>query len=101
MHETNPHKVWLEHSLRLFKERYGRQYGISSLGYFGSFARGTANEDSDVDIVFDTVSPNLFRAIEMKQDLERLLGKRVDLVQLRGLTNLRLKVRIEREAIFI
>ena len=37
----------------------------------------------------------------MKQDLEKLLGRPVDVVQLRGLTNLRLKQRIEKEAVYV
>jgi hypothetical protein len=32
------------------------------IGYFGSYARGEATAESDVDIVFDTDAPNLLRA---------------------------------------
>jgi predicted nucleotidyltransferase len=37
----------------------------------------------------------------MKQDLEKLLGRPVDLLQVRGLTNRRLKERIEKEAVYV
>jgi predicted nucleotidyltransferase len=43
--------------------------------------------ESDVDILFDTDAPNLFMTAMMKQDLEKLLGRPVDLLQVRGLTN--------------
>lgn len=75
-------------------------YKLISLGIFGSFARGEARSDSDVDIVFDTAAPNLFMTVMMKQDLEKLLGRPVDVLQLRGLTNRRLKARIESEAMY-
>jgi len=87
--------------LRTFMERHKSKYGLIALGVFGSFARGEAQRDSDVDIVFDTDAPNLFRTAMMKQDLEDLLGRPVDVVQVRGLTNSRLKARIEREAVYV
>jgi len=87
--------------LKRFKERHKSEYGLTRLGIFGSFARGEAQSNSDVDIVFDTDAPNLFRTAMMKQDLEELLGRPVDVVQVRGLTNVRLKARIEREAVYV
>ena len=87
--------------LKAFKEQHAEEYHLRALGYFGSYARDEAGEDSDVDIVFDTDVPNLFRAVMMKQDLEELLGRRVDVLQLRGLTNSRLKARVEKEAVYV
>ena len=34
-------------------EKVGKKYGIKSAYLFGSYARGEANEDSDVDIIID------------------------------------------------
>ena len=87
--------------LKAFKERYAEKFHLRALGYFGSYARDEACEDSDIDIVFDTDAPNLFRTVVMKQDLEALLGRHVDVLQLRGLTNPRLKARVEREAVYV
>ena len=87
--------------LKMFMERQKSEYSLISLGVFGSFARGEVQSDSDVDIVFDTDAPNLFMTAMMKQDLEELLGRPVDVLQLRGLTNTRLKARIEREAVYV
>jgi hypothetical protein len=87
--------------LEAFKRRYGEQYKLRTLGYFGSYARGAATHESDVDILFDTDAPNLFMTAMMKQDLEKLLGRPVDVLQVRGLTNQRLKERIEREAVYV
>jgi len=84
-----------------FKEQRGPEYRLSALGYFGSYARNTATPDSDVDIVFDTDEPNLFMTVMLKEDLESLLGRPVDVLQLRGMTNARLKARIEKEAVYV
>ena len=55
--------------LKTFMERQQSEYSLTLLGVFGSFARGEAQRDSDVDIVFDTDAPNLFMTAMMKQDL--------------------------------
>lgn len=91
----------LQALLKAFKEQHSDRYHLRALGCFGSYARNEATEDSDVDIVFDTGAPNLFRASAMRQELEELLGRPVGVVQLRGLTNPQLKARVEREAVYV
>ena len=91
----------LQNLLATFKKRYGAYYHLVALGYFGSYARNSATPESDIDIVFDTDAPNLFMTVMLKQDLEETLGRSVDVLQLRGLTNPRLKMRIEQEAIYV
>jgi predicted nucleotidyltransferase len=87
--------------LKMFKESRQAEYSLRSLGIFGSFARGQAQEDSDVDVVFETSEPNLFGTSRMKQELEELLARRVDVVRLRERMNPRLKQRILREARYV
>ena len=87
--------------LKMFKESRQAEYSLRSLGIFGSFARGQAQKDSDVDVVFETSEPNLFRTSRMKQELEELLARRVDVVRLRERMNPRLKQRILREARYV
>lgn len=87
--------------LRAFKEQRGAEYRIQALGYFGSYARNEATAESDVDIVFETDEPNLFRTSNMRQDLVEWLGRPVDVLQLRGTMNPRLKARVAREAVYV
>lgn len=87
--------------LQTFKKLHATEYHLLALGYFGSYARNEATAESDIDIVFETDAPNLFATVMMKQDLEELLGRPVDVLQLRGLTNPRLKARIEKEAVYV
>ncbi len=55
---------------------------------FGSFVRGEAEEKSDVDILveLDYTQPVGLEFVGMKLDLEDLLGREVDLVSSRGLS---------------
>ena len=84
-----------------FKERYGAEYHLRAIGFFGSYARGEATQESDVDIVFETDAPNLFRTARMREDLEQLFGHPVDVIRLREAMNPRLKARIEQEAVYV
>jgi uncharacterized protein len=84
-----------------FRRCHGAKYRLRALGFFGSYARGVARPDSDVDIVFDTDAPNLFLTAMLRQDLEAWLGRPVDVLQTRGLANSRLKARVEREAVYV
>jgi hypothetical protein len=91
----------LKARLREFKEQRGAEYHLQALGYFGSYARGEATAESDVDIVFETDVPDLLRTSCMLQDLREWLGREVDVVRLRGTMNPRLKARIEKEAVYV
>ncbi|MFO1430076.1 MAG: nucleotidyltransferase domain-containing protein [Candidatus Competibacteraceae bacterium] len=87
--------------LKAFKERYGTQYHLLTLGYFGSYARNEATTDSDVDVVFTTDQPDLFTTALLKQHLEAYLDRPVDVVRLRDAMNAKFKARIEREATYV
>lgn len=84
-----------------FKQKYGNDYYLTALGYFGSYARGEAKPDSDIDIVFQTDRPNLLYTSILKQELETLLGHCIDIVRWRETMNSTLKVRIEKEAQYV
>lgn len=55
------------------------QYGVKSLILFGSTARGTNIENSDVDL-FVEMPPKALLFVRLGNYLENLLGKSVDLV---------------------
>jgi len=62
-----------------------RRFPIRRLALFGSWARGEAREDSDVDVMVD-VDPSIgLGFIELAEELERALGRRVDLVSRRAI----------------
>lgn len=84
-----------------FKESYSKLFGILSIGIFGSFARGENRSDSDIDIFVETETPNPFLLIEIKDELEKLFNRKVDIVRLRNSMNPYLKARIEKEGIYV
>lgn len=72
-------------TLRQQHAALSRRYPIQRLALFGSWARGEAREDSDVDILVD-VDPSIgLRFVELGDELEKALGRRVDLVSRRAI----------------
>ncbi|MDR3108359.1 MAG: nucleotidyltransferase domain-containing protein [Planctomycetaceae bacterium] len=87
--------------LRNHKEHLSRQFGISKLGLFGSFARGDATDESDIDICFDTNDSSPFVAVHIRDTLEKIFQRRVDVVQQhRYLRPLFIK-RLEQDVIYV
>lgn len=62
-----------------------RKHGASRVRVFGSVARGTERPDSDVDILVDAGSASLFDLAAMEEEIEQLLGRRVQVVSEAGL----------------
>jgi predicted nucleotidyltransferase len=59
----------------------GDQYGIRNIRIFGSFARGEARPDSDIDLLVEYVpGRNGFAFVEFCERVEELLGRSVDVV---------------------
>ena len=57
------------------------RYGAHNVRLFGSSAKGTATEESDVDILVELESGrSLLDLVAIKQDLEDLLGRPVHVV---------------------
>lgn len=62
-----------------------RRYPLERLALFGSWARGEAREDSDVDVMVE-VDPSIgLRFVDLGDELEQALGRRVDLVSRRAI----------------
>jgi predicted nucleotidyltransferase len=70
--------------LSAFKREFGRQYGITKLGIFGSVARQENTEDSDIDIVVEVEKPTLSLMYELREMLKSIFKCEVDLVRFRS-----------------
>lgn len=67
--------------------------GVLEPALFGSYARGEAGPDSDVDLLVDFSEKSFDRYMELKELLEELLGRKVDLV-MKGALKPRLREQI-------
>lgn len=87
--------------LRRMKPEFSRRYGVNRMALFGSFAKDTANPDSDIDVVVELAEPDLFDLVHIKGDLESGLQRRVDVIPYTILMNGFLKARIQSEAVYV
>ena len=59
------------------------KYNLPAVYIFGSYARGDATDDSDIDILVDRTGTNLKSLFDMGglyNDLNEVLGKQIDLI---------------------
>lgn len=76
------------------------QYRLPAVYLFGSYARGTARENSDIDLLVDTTGTGLKSLLSLGalyNDLEEALGKRIDLITVSALVQ---KAQLPSEAQF-
>ena len=86
--------------IKIAVQEYFKDKPVKKVYLFGSYARGEANENSDVDLIVDIDDEDkrmsLFDFIKLKLGIEKSLNKEVDLVE----TDLffpRVKIRAEKE----
>jgi len=86
--------------LKLVKVNHDRlrKLGVRELGLFGSYARGDARPDSDVDFFVDLEEKSFDRYMAVKELLEDALHQKVDLV-VKSAIKPRLRDVILREAV--
>lgn len=94
-------RVELVSELKAFKTSQSANFGILTIGFFGSYARDEQTENSDVDIVVTTETPDPYMIVHLKEQLEKRLHCSVDIVRMRDKMNPFLKSRIEKEAVYV
>ena len=67
------------------KEHLFSVYPIESLAIFGSYARREQKDDSDLDIIVEFNDKIGIRFIDLAEELEKLIGFKVDLVSRNGI----------------
>lgn len=76
-----------------------RRHGASNIRLFGSVVRGEETQSSDVDLLVDLSEERGFDDyLALAEELEALIGRKVDLVTSRGVSPF-LRPLIEREAL--
>jgi predicted nucleotidyltransferase len=91
----------LVHEKRTQIVAIAEQFGARNLRVFGSVARGESREDSDIDVLVDwDPGRSLWDHVGLKQALEDLLERRVDVGTARAL-HWYVRDRILREAVVL
>jgi len=74
----------IKDTLAAHEEEIRKKYGVAILGIFGSYARGEQNELSDIDILVELEKPIGLKFFELWEELENLLGIKVDLLTIKA-----------------
>lgn len=96
--ELSQHK--LIEQLQRLKPNLAKRFAVSQIGIFGSVARGEAHLKSDIDIVVH-MQPDMLKRVQLKAELEQILGKEIDVIRYRNSMNPYLKARIDQDAIYV
>ena len=81
----------MQHNLTIEQAQlndFCRRWQISELSLFGSVLRDDFQPESDIDVLvtfLPEASTTLFDLVAMKEELEQLFNRRVDLVTRRGI----------------
>ncbi len=96
-----------DRAIELIKEAYphlSTEFGVERIGIFGSVAKETEMEDSDIDIIVELKRPIGLKFIELVEYLETIFKKKVDVLTKAGIENIRIKEvaeDIERSIIYV
>ena len=91
----------LKQLMEKHRQRLEKEYFIKTLGIFGSYSKGKASPDSDLDVLVEfSQPPTFFKFVRLERTLSRLLGIPVDLATPKSLKPL-IRKKILKEAIFL
>jgi predicted nucleotidyltransferase len=78
-----------------------RRYHVHEIGIFGSYARNEQGAGSDLDILVELDEPLGWDVVDLKEDLERMLGLPVGLALKGGIARRpRLMCAVDEEAVY-
>lgn len=87
--------------LQAHKDELYQKYSVTKLGLFGSYAKGNATRESDVDVIVQLAKSNILTLSALQQELQESFKVPVDVIRLRETMNPFLKSQINKEAIYI
>lgn len=96
--------ILTKENIKKVVQDYFKDKPVKKVYLFGSYARGEANTDSDVDLIIDIDDTNkrisLFDFIRLQLGIENALNKKVDLVEAH-LFFPRIKIQAEKEKLIL
>jgi predicted nucleotidyltransferase len=92
--------LFIQKQLELIKPSLISRYHVSELGLFGSVVRDDFSPESDIDIIVDFSRPIGIEFIDLADELETQLKRKVDLVSKKGIKPQYFKA-IESDVIYV
>ncbi len=89
----------IEEKLKGLRPVLQEKFNVEKIGIFGSYARGEEAEGSDIDILVEFSKPMGWEFIDLKEYLEIILGREVDLVTT-GALKPQIKEQILKEVVY-
>lgn len=83
--DTNEETVLPVETVQSVVSTLAREYGVQKIYLFGSYARGEATPDSDIDLRIDRGRIRGLEFAGLLGDLQDALGKSVDLISTIGM----------------
>lgn len=93
-------KEYILNFLKSHKHELQDTYDITKIGLFGSYAKDSANENSDIDIAIESNKKDFFIREELKSYLELKFNLPVDVGYIDSFRNY-YKTKIEKEIIYV
>ena len=90
----------IKNTLSSHKSKLFHDYPIKSMAIFGSYSRREQNDSSDLDILVEFSDKIGVRFIDLAEELENIIGFKVDLVSKKGIKEKYLKL-IDSELIYV
>jgi predicted nucleotidyltransferase len=98
------HRAEIIREIRRYYPFLSEEFGVKRIGIFGSVARGENNAQSDVDLVVEFSRPIGLKFVDFVEQIEKLVGKKVDVLTEEGVKNIRVKTvssEIEKDIIYV
>ena len=86
--------------LRHHKPELERKYPVGRIGVFGSYARGEATDDSDIDIAVEISGSMGLNFVAMAEEIEELFGVKTDVVPKRSIKPEYL-INVEKDIVYV
>lgn len=99
-----PHEqlgVYSIEQLRKIVLPIAERFGMKSVAVFGSYARGEADEESDIDLIMDHGDQRITRIFGVGGEVEEATGKKVDVYAWSELLPGPFQSAIRREAVML
>jgi len=86
--------------LRAEKSYLTKEFGVVTIGLFGSFATGRTDTNSDIDLIVELTEPRFDYLAGLQIYLEKKFSRKIEIVRKGNRINTRFVQRVEKDAIY-